>query len=259
MFAPKNARQSPVCKPVFPKQTKIHKIVFHHVRKAGGTTIDGYLSKVAGKYGLQYEHVEGRNFGNNDSPATFYVTNMREPVQRTISSYKFEDRWPCEKLVHDKTFLPSLDNQSKNLDEFVDRDVEISKSNRTQPGLWHCASNCHVRWLSGDYYTVSEHSASKAREKLYQYNLIIDADRLADSRYVRRIERLFDCTGMVQKQMTCGLESKRANEKVPLDISEENRANIAAANELDIPLYKEMTACKYGLHFPAFDRSLFQQ
>jgi len=85
---------SPACEPHFKaalpdgkwtNATKFRRLYFYHMRKAGGTNLRFYLQKVAAHHGLEFAVTE---YGVAEEPgshstskgATFYVTNLREPV-----------------------------------------------------------------------------------------------------------------------------------------------------------------------------------
>ena len=100
-------RSSPACKPHFDLATKdaennqtifingadapkFTRLYFHHLRKAGGTSMYYYLKKVALTHNLTFVHNE---YGPSEIPGThseptFYVTHLREPVSRSISHFK---------------------------------------------------------------------------------------------------------------------------------------------------------------------------
>ena len=55
-----------------------------------GTNLRFYFEKVAQHHGLEYaveEYSVAEDPGSSNEP-TFYVTNMREPVSRSISGFK---------------------------------------------------------------------------------------------------------------------------------------------------------------------------
>ena len=93
---------SPVCNPKVPKHP-IKRIYFAHMRKAGGTTISGFLRDTvqASFPSIEYSSSEGGKFEHpgtrND---TLYVTHIRHPVDRAISNFKYSGRWSCEKMVY---------------------------------------------------------------------------------------------------------------------------------------------------------------
>lgn len=126
---------SPACHPHFnlalpnnkwSNTTKFNRIYFYHSRKAAGSTVHKYLRKVADKYGIELKAVEwrgmeepGTTFENNNTlnENTFYVTNIREPISRSISHFKYQGRWDCHDLVFAsrKKFTPTEENANSLL------------------------------------------------------------------------------------------------------------------------------------------------
>ena len=118
---------SPACHPHFnlalpnnkwSNTTKFNRIYFYHSRKAAGSTVHRYLRKVADKYGIELKAVEwsgmeepGTSYENNNTN-TFYVTNIREPISRSISHFKYQGRWNCKDLVFSRKnkFVPTEQN-----------------------------------------------------------------------------------------------------------------------------------------------------
>ena len=85
---------SPACHPHFnlalpnnrwSKTTKFKRIYFYHARKAGGSSMHRFLGQVSTHYGIELKAVEWSAMeepGTYDDAATFYVTHLREPVDR---------------------------------------------------------------------------------------------------------------------------------------------------------------------------------
>jgi len=123
---------SPACHPHFnlalpnnkwSNTTKFNRIYFYHSRKAAGSTVHKYLRKVADKYGIEFKAVEwrgmeepGTSYENNNTN-TFYVTNIREPISRSISHFKYQGRWDCKDLVFSRKnkFVPTEENANSLL------------------------------------------------------------------------------------------------------------------------------------------------
>lgn len=119
---PDYAKISPACRPRFLSNGhKINRIFFLHMRKAGGTTIRRYLLKVAKHYNITFEVAEGYKTRQLTMDAnTLYVTNLREPVARVISNYKYDLRWDCKLLLHKDKFQASYNNtRGISLEEFA--------------------------------------------------------------------------------------------------------------------------------------------
>jgi len=94
---------------------------------------------------------------------------------------------------------------------------------------------------------------------LLKYNLIIVNEKLQDKDYRRQIEKMFGLRGLARKKVypTCARESAVANEKNPLLISNDTMKRIEDCNTPDSVLYRQMTTCPDGFHFPKFNKSLF--
>ena len=79
------------------------RLVFVHARKAGGTTTRQWLAlkqcdhgphRGGAKFSGFLSEGEIVNVTRLAEPATIWLTTLREPVSRVISSYFFEGRWP---------------------------------------------------------------------------------------------------------------------------------------------------------------------
>ncbi|KAL3801888.1 hypothetical protein ACHAW5_008674 [Stephanodiscus triporus] len=100
--------KSPACHPHFryfsnetsrawSDDTKFQRLYFYHARKAGGTSLANYFAMVAHHHGLKFEHAEwfeAEEPGTHELP-TFYVTHLREPVDRSISHFKCQCAVNC--------------------------------------------------------------------------------------------------------------------------------------------------------------------
>merc|ERR1712157_424336 len=107
-------------------------LFFLHMRKAGGTTIRAFLGKVAKRYNLEFVINEGRR-GKVEMPtangSTFYVTNLREPMARILSHYKYSGRWACrvgkgiKRIRSKRTGELASANNSLSLENFFEQDL----------------------------------------------------------------------------------------------------------------------------------------
>jgi hypothetical protein len=262
---------SPACYPKLLSNSghKIDRILFHHMRKAGGTTLLVFLKNVAKRYGLTFQHVEGRPAPNrnNRNNNTLFVTNLRDPVARTISHYKYSGRWQCRDLKR-KNFKPTRENDVP-LETFLHEEGGDKERQRwPQAWLWECAQNCYTRWLSpnpGEAKNVNtdhdpaEAMLQRAKERLLQYDVIVVLEKLADPAYIKGLEQMFGGVPWPSKpaKVYCENQIKRANRKVPAVIRNETLQEVQRLNAADISLYKEMTSCSHGFAFPEFDPSKF--
>lgn len=260
---------SPACKPSFLSNgQQIEKIVFHHMRKAGGTLLRQYLKKVCEEYNLTYRAYEGRGPPLDDGMEnnTLYVTNLREPVSRTISHYKYDQRWDCKDLMK-KSFQPSQGNLKRTLEDFI---AEPHSTGNKEKRLWGCATNCYTRWVTGHHEPLDENCSStlrkhevtkleEARDVLLKYNLILITEKMRYPKYTKKIEKMFGVRGLTKTKASpyCGRVSAAANEKLPLIIANETLKRLNDCVTPDSTLYKQLTTCPEGFRFPKFSKEHF--
>ena len=260
---------SPACQPrllLNGNQLPIQRIFFLHMRKAGGTVIRKYLNKVAHAYGIKVEAREGkRTVEDRMDPHTLYVTNLREPNARTVSHYKYDQRWHCKSL-RKSSFVPSMNNTKQSFETFLET---ADSRNRRKTSLWTCATNCYTRWASGNYKPLMKGCSSKLREdevkrirhahtQLQKFNFIFISERLRDPQYIENVERMFGVPGLAERKFypACAKSSEKANAKFPLVLSNETRRRLEECNTPDTALYRQLTSCPQGFDFSQFNMSL---
>lgn len=100
-----------------------------------------------------------------------------------------------------------------------------------------------------------------ARAKLLRYNFILITELLQDPAYTAAIERYFGVPGVTKKKYNplCELESKHANERIPLLEETEPIQKLMQQNVRDVHLYHELKHCleKGNYDFPALDPNCF--
>ena len=230
----------------------IKRIYFYHVRKAGGTMIRKYLRKVASRYRIQLRVLEYKHASSEEEVGsrtdTFYVTNMRDPVERSVSHFKYDARWGCDQLVKNSSnFVPTSDNAMPF--ESWNFTGGFEKSSCDEPfSFVSCAVNCYVQVFSGggctrdDWYT----EYNLAWDRLLRYNMILVYSKFGDTEYVRAVEDFFGGVGGFNEpsSMFCGEEAREANRKVPLRVSFEHVLRLTRLNAMDNRLYRDMvTSC----------------
>ena len=255
----------PVCHPGKPfDPAKYDEIYMLHMRKGGGTTMRVYLKRVAEVHNLTLRFSEGEpDTTTTDWTRTFRITNLRQPIQRAISHYKYDQRWSCNSRDVDSLtskkgkFVPTKDNIQMTFEDFLHVADRRTPTRRHPKRLWTCATNCFVRWATGHaaYIDVENDAKSASRllndayQALCQYDLIVNTDWLAKGTYRRKIEKYFGVDGLynaTQKAsdlLFCSKESRAANARVPLVIRNETQEELEAANRIDLELYRRFTDC----------------
>eukprot|EP00574_Skeletonema_japonicum_P001359 CAMPEP_0201739416 /NCGR_PEP_ID=MMETSP0593-20130828/45773_1 /ASSEMBLY_ACC=CAM_ASM_000672 /TAXON_ID=267983 /ORGANISM="Skeletonema japonicum, Strain CCMP2506" /LENGTH=379 /DNA_ID=CAMNT_0048233687 /DNA_START=428 /DNA_END=1567 /DNA_ORIENTATION=- len=262
--------------------TKFKRILFYHARKAGGSSMNKYLVKVAQHYNIHLEWIEWNTMEEPgllqhfDKPDTFYVTHVREPIERSISHFKYNGRWPCKTMLK-REFVPTLEN-ALTLESWNETQGHVPKKqchynrkeNTTAFYLGDCAVNCYIQWFGGlscpRWKVPMEQQYEVAMSKLLKYNLIVVIDKLHDPRYVEAMEQFFGVRGILERgKPFCERMSHKTNEEHPLVVREETKARLIELNRLDLKLYHEITDCleddvdgNYYEHIPKWDGSRFQ-
>eukprot|EP00985_Skeletonema_marinoi_P000751 scaffold274_cov122-Skeletonema_marinoi.AAC.3 len=163
--APATLQLSPACRPHYRVATTsdttgnitwstslpFTRIYFYHVRKAGGTMLRKFLKKVALTHNIHLAIQENKyareEIGSH--PGTMYVTNLRDPVERSISHFKYEGRWNCRQMIKNAThYIPNLHNAKKFED--WDQTGGFVPSPCDKPFSFdECAVNCYIQSFSG--------------------------------------------------------------------------------------------------------------
>lgn len=223
-----------------------------------------YLVKVAKHYGIHIEWIEWKameepgmqhkNVHDNNMEDTFYVTHIREPIERSISHFKYNGRWPCKTLMR-SAFVPTEENamtlETWNETQGHEPKKECHRDRKTKETVFFlgdCAVNCYTQWFGGlscpRWDVPMELQYTVAMSKLLKYNLIIVIDKLHDPRYVEAIETFFGVTGLLERgNPFCEKKSHKANAAHPLVVRNETRARLVELNEFDLKLYHEITDC----------------
>jgi hypothetical protein len=233
-----------------------------------------YLVKVAHHYNIKLEWIE---WGAMEEPGTsfhedtFYVTHMREPIDRSISHFKYNGRWECRSLV-EQDFVPTRYNAHRleTWNQTGGHEPTTCRVNRHQTifKLGDCAVNCYTQWFGGlscpRWEVPMEEQYQVAKSKLTKYNLVIIIEKLRDPRYVRAIENFFGVGGILEKGVPfCERLSHKANAAIPLVIHNETRARLTNLNKMDLRLYHDISDClddidgQYDQIIPKWDADRF--
>jgi Sulfotransferase family len=230
------------------------RIHFLHMRKAGGTALRMYFKRLAKKHHIPVHVDEGAEFPEQpgDDNHTFYVTVIREPVARSLSQYKFDQRWDCRTQLKLKDFVPTNDNVITTFEDFVNRPSRFHPDIRGP--LWICSSNCYARWSTGILYpnesnVTDDALLESASNVLNRYNLVLVQEWIQNNAaYRNAVARLFQTKNFGNREYfaECARESRRANERVPLIIANCTLQQLQRNNQVDSALFNHLTAsCQY--------------
>ena len=264
---------SPACRPVpywadDDGNVNKNRIFFAHQRKAGGTYLRRMLKDVTSIKNWTLVVREGsQGWEDPKRNDTIYVTNLRHPVSRIISDYKYEGRWDCGQLMKNRTFLPSMDN-SKSLEEFIDRSTEPNKgcglgsyTGRKRKRLyllWKCSELCYLRLFGGKevncyFQNNVTYNYETALQRLSEsFHLIVITEWLHDLKYRQKVLKYLGLKPYkhYDSRMYCD-KSKWYNHQYPALISNETLTRLHQMNQLDIRLYETLTSCTAkNLDFP---------
>ena len=274
------SQQLPSCYPHLSNSTQqISRIYFYHVRKAGGSMIRNYLQKVCSYYNINLHMLEYNYASKYEEVGsrsdTLYVTNIRDPIERSISHYKYSERWDCQQLVMNVSFIPTRYNIEQPFNAWNDTQGFTSSPCDMPFSFTSCAVNCYIQAFSGIGCTTSNwyDEYNVAFDTLRRYNMVLVYEKFKDVKYVQAIENFF---GGVQgfnepSTMYCGEEAKEANELVPLSVTEFSHVfTLTKLNEMDNRLYNDfVSSCswsdddgkndnvEYEYDFPIIDPSRF--
>jgi hypothetical protein len=233
--------------------------------------ITRYLQMVAKHYQINFKSVEFIHASQDEEVGsrndTIYVTNIRDPVGRSISNFKYNVRWDCRKLFNSS--FATAEN-ARPLEAW-NQTHGLKPSPCGKPWAFHdCAVNCHIQAFTGKGCSSDDWLTeyNLAWNRLLRYNIILVFEKFKDPDYIEAVENFFGVKGLNKgySRMWCGPESKKANERIPLNISAEYSRRLTKLNEMDNRLYSDLVSpCSdskgeggtMNYSFPAVDTKRF--
>jgi hypothetical protein len=246
--------KSPACYPSFGGKTNITRIFFSHTRKSGGTTLRRFLEEVATAMGWELVVREAIRPELPNRQDTLYVVNLRDPVERIISNYKFEGRWECRQMLQNESFVPSYANE-QTLEQYLST---TRQDCRPEFQMWSCVEECYTKWYGKDYGCDSDVAKNYqfAHDRLRSYDIIVTPDNLNDETYVKQMGMMFGNLGndvlRRKARIFCSEVSRIANAAFPLmKINATTLQQLEQWNVHDTEIYKNLTSCgPTGVVFP---------
>ena len=216
-----------------------------------------YIKKVALTHNIHLEIQENKwaREAVGSRPGTLYVTNMRDPVERSISHFKYEGRWDCRQMIKNAThYTPTLQN-AKQFEKWDQTGGFEASSCNVPFSFDFCAVNCYIQSFSGQGCTTDDWQTqyASAQERLFQYNLVFAYERFKDPKYARAVEAFFGVDGFgTDSDYWCRPESKEANAKMPLKVKFASVMRLTKLNSMDNKFHKEATSCWDGEDEPEY-------
>jgi len=209
-------------------------IFFYHTRKSGGTTIRDWLKRVANKYDLQLivkeGHVVRDEIFNNH---TVYITILRDPIERSISSYWFEGRWKQKCQGKCRT-----DDKALSLQEWT----KFMGSRGTEKKVWRCASECYCRWFGHEENIENKtYNVENALNRLNRFDLVLQTERMQDDDYLTSLQRLMNAEEIPfvsQNQNTENEHLAPADKNSTYALTPDDIQHLNHLNQGDKELYK---------------------
>ena len=235
-------------------------VYIKHHRKAGGTS----LYEVARLQTCPHIPVfaSERPFFNTTHSfsalpkSTVYLTALRHPIDRIISLYWFEGRWPrtCDKDCED---AKRKDNTTKvaELDEWVEsvyhqtNKHKFSLNAHTGCGLWQSVENYYTRQLlgidrgpRGEFLnrTLTRSDLHRAKEILASFDLVLIQERFSGRQRDANMIRMFRSITGGNESISRMPHTRRGREKARNfePPSRKVRQRLRELNKLDIELFE---------------------
>lgn len=248
-------------------------VYLKHFRKAGGTSLMTGLQEAGicvrrqpqtPFFGNEYPYFNNRTFVALGT--SVFITSMRHPIDRILSMYWFEGRWPrtCGKLCEDKK-LKNNDTKVADLDEWIEAIHDQSNREKlnyrrhTSCGQWMSVDNYYIRTLLGidsavtpkerkstkngmGFFnkTITREHLHRAKEILASFDLVMIQEQMK-SKDTSMVEMFYSITGMRTEKKEIphsrGASQKELEERENTPSSRYAIDRLREWNALDIELY----------------------
>jgi hypothetical protein len=105
---------------------------------------------------------------------TFFITLIRDPFDRIVSSYIFDGFWPEGAFRENKT----LDN-AITLDEWIDK-------TQARPLQWSCVADCFTKWYGTRNISqrmIKGYDIGMAKDRLWRFHMIVCTEYMKQPNY----------------------------------------------------------------------------
>lgn len=258
-------------------------IYLKHFRKAGGTSVATITSKNACRrrkehaqnfipiYSSELPYFNYTHSFDAHAPSMVFLTTLRNPIERIISLYWFEGRWPricgngCEgdRVKTNETAVADFAEwieRVHNQEDYPDRRLGLTYHNNC--GQWQSVENYYIRQLLGvdrkmmkdrkltwhddcghfSNVTITRDHLEKAKRVLAAFDLVVDIEALGKDSEL----------GLMLHEITGG--SKRRPGKKPRS-DEQERKNSLRKTHIFPPTKTELERLR---ELNAFDIELYE-
>jgi len=211
-------------------------VYYYHTRKAGGTSFASWVSALAKKNNKTYSRDEGfvvEGMAKAKKGRVLRVTSLRDPVERAISSFNFDE--------HQRSHGTS----NATLSEFILRSAYMNEKKKpskydkrlqmNRGWIWSCAANCYSKWFGGVWPTVDcIPNVAAAVSVLNDFEIIL-FDNIKDDTYMQWLYERFNATDIP-------IRHKRATpQKQKRTVTKTEKKILKYLNEKDLELFHAMS------------------
>ena len=204
----------------------------YHTRKSSGTTLRGWAKQMAKQQGMKLIVQEGVVLDTSvfRNPTYLFVTSLRPPIDRILSSYVFEGRW--SQISRNRTT-----HNATPLDVWINKTVK--KQNNHHRRVWQCVQNCYCTWFGGlPNAACGEVRMMAALNNLNQFHFVVDTTRLQ-----KNIDSLHKQLGWptIQLKRRWAKPNPSSTWHDAFNISESSMLSLLKLNNQDQVLYETVT------------------
>lgn len=210
--------------------TRAHRggVYIKHHRKAGGSSLYSILNRQVCShtpvYSSELPFFNATHSFSTLPNSTVFITSLRDPIDRILSLYWFEGRWPrtCE-LACELNKTKDDSTKVADLDEWIEAVYHQSKKSKyklryhSSCGQWQSVENYYTRQLLGVdrgderqflNKTLTDDDLYRAKQILASFDLVMIQERYQSDRDMVRIFKTITAANPGQQQQQ-GLPHER--------------------------------------------------